>query len=576
MHESTLPGMAACLALQAFLFVPLTLYLSNLQEMNIAIGSVVKLCLIPALLLLLTIIGLSKALPKRHLRQFTVLIALLSILVWVQSNMLLWNYGLLDGVAIDWAVGSWRGYVDMAAWLGVLVVGMVWLQAYWQRIIQLAIGFVLLQALTLASLAFTHQQEMPGKNSADNEIALQQLYQFSKQQNVLHVVIDGFQADVFNDLMHDEAVGKPYREDLSGFVFYGEALGAFPYTRFSVPAFLSGKQYSNEMPQDEFVDKVLGSKNILNLATSKGFELDLGISSPYLESRYSHAHHQNLYNFDDMNSTQEEVAKLLDLSLFRIAPHFIKPLVYNNQKWLLAPLFAGQAGMQFNYFKHTLFLNNFMANMAVGRAAPVYKFLHVMNTHNPMVVNAQCQYVGRAIGTTRASLTAQSKCTLDTVVRLFTKMKELGIYDDSLIVMHGDHGGWAANHRKNPSIKFPTGAEAPEWVASLASPMLAIKLPRATGALTISTVQASLMDLPDTISDIMQWQTDFGHDSLLTLDPAVSRERRFRFYAWRENEWSAEYAGPIQEYIIQGSHYDSPWKLGPLLLPPEVAGKSGQ
>ncbi|RJP81884.1 MAG: hypothetical protein C4522_03915 [Desulfobacteraceae bacterium] len=558
---------ATILAAQLFVFVPAGLYFTNLDEMNIALLALCRLCLVPALLLLLILILVGHVLAPKIRSYLTASLAMFGILVWLQSNVFLWDYGLLDGRLIDWSKDVWRGWVDMAAWLVLLGTAVALSRKYEKRMVQSAVAVFVLQLLTVSVQSLQHYDHIRYEDYKSDR-ALENLYRFSTERNVLHLIVDGFQSDVFNDLIHIPDLGRAYRQAFSGFTYYPETLTVFPYTRFSVPAFLAGQLYDNQMPQDDYVDKVLAGKNIINLARDKGYAIDLGAGTKYLEKRYSHLKHDNLYNLSKLNTQLEEVAKIMDLVLFRAAPHFLKPYIYNGQKWRLTSIFAGPKGMQYNYFKHTYFLQSFIRNMATNRGTPTYKYLHVMNTHNPMVVNSACGYAGEVYPMTRKTLTIQTKCTLDTIVLLFERMREIGVYDNTLILIHGDHGGWTGNHRQGATIKFADGTEAPEWVASLASPMLAIKLPSQAGDLQISDKMVSLADVPDTISDIMGWGYPFGFQSIMRIEETALRERVFRFYSWRKNEWREKYAPPMQEFLITGSHYEVPWELGDIFLPP--------
>ena len=187
-----------------------------------------------------------------------------------------------------------------------------------------------------------------------------------------------------------------------------------------------------------------------------------------------------------------------------------------------------------------------------------------------MVASFECAYAGRTFRDARLTLTLQSKCTLDTLTTLMQKLKSLGIYDSSLIIIHSDHGGWVPNRRKGNPIKLSTGMAAPLWVRSLASPLLSVKLPESTGPLKISNVQASLLDLPDTISDVMGFGATFGHASVLKLSVNEDRKRRFYFYIWQsDREWNMSHTRPIQAYDIYGSHYENEWQLGEVFAPPK-------
>lgn len=550
---------------QVFIFNPIALYFTNVDEMHIVFWDLIKLASLPVFFALLIALLVTKVINNKGKLIVAAILSMLSILVWLQSSIFLWDYGLLDGRLIHWDQAQWRGIVDGAVWLiGIFIVMRA--SAPWrEKIITLAALVFILQLITSVYLIATHIDALKKQRMGSDQ--LQQIYQFSAKQNVLHLMVDGFQSDIFNDLIQVPQLGEYYKTAMQGFTYYPETLGVFPYTRFAIPAFLGAQVYNNSLPQDVFVDKVLSGKNIINAANANGFSVDLVMGGPWLEKRYTHLQHQNQFNIDNMNSILFDAAQVLDMALFRAVPHFIKPLIYNQQKWLLSPMFATSESLQYNYFKHTVFLKEFIQNMKVGRNEPTYKYIHIMNTHNPMVVNADCSYSGHVSGMDREALTYQTKCTMDTVISVLDKLKQLGIYDKTLIIIHGDHGGWVGNRRDGSEIKFWDGTEAEPWLASLASPMLAIKYPSQKGELKISTQLVSLLDLPDTISAAMKWHENFGQQSLLTMDNSVERERSFYFYNWKDSGWDKKYASPIQQFIIEGSHYDTEWKLGEVYLP---------
>ena len=48
-----------------------------------------------------------------------------SILLWAQGNLMVWEYGLLDGRSIDWTKDTWRGWLDFSIWVGGFITAMV-------------------------------------------------------------------------------------------------------------------------------------------------------------------------------------------------------------------------------------------------------------------------------------------------------------------------------------------------------------------------------------------------------------------------------------------------------------------
>ncbi|NIB40039.1 sulfatase-like hydrolase/transferase [Pseudomaricurvus alkylphenolicus] len=567
------------LAAQLFILTPLSLYLTNLQEVGITLGTFLRLCLIPAVLLVLVLFILQRLLAGRVWLYLQLLQFALIVCLWLQANAILWDYGILDGRAIDWGQYPWQGWVDASIWIAVFIAVFRFGSPHLQRLSKLLALILLIQLAPLAAQIYESRHELASIQSFDSTESLDQLYRFSSKHNVIHLTVDGFQADVFDELINRSELGAAYRESFTGFTYYRENLGVFPYTRFAIPAFLAGRVYDNQTSKDSFIDDVFSGKNILNSASEQGYEVDLGISGDYWLKRYSNTSYKNIFalNSDALTgSVHTQFVKLMDLSLFRSLPHFLKPAVYRGQSWLLSSWFSQGNGLQHLYFKHTIFLLNFEREIRVDRDAPVYKYFHIMNTHNPMVVDGRCHYSGRADGMNRQLLTYQSKCTLDTLASFFNVLKERGLYDDSLIIIQGDHGGWPGNRRKGPPIRFPNGNVAPDWLSSLASPLLAIKPPSAAEPLKTSDKLTSLLQLPDTISDILQWQDEFGQQSILDMADDDLGSRSFYFYAWQRDAWETEFAGPIVEFEINGSHYESQWIEKRVIHPIDTSRKQVQ
>ena len=92
----------AILSANVFIFLPFTLYLGNLDQIRAPAFEILQLCLIPALLSFLFILFTERLIPTRFTQHFTIFVATLSILFWLQANVIPWDYGILNGRNIDW------------------------------------------------------------------------------------------------------------------------------------------------------------------------------------------------------------------------------------------------------------------------------------------------------------------------------------------------------------------------------------------------------------------------------------------------------------------------------------------
>ncbi len=571
-------GLSLILVANVFLFTPFTLYVGNLDEFSTPIWPMLALYGIPALALTGLLMALGMVLGEARYRRYTVLIATVGLLLWLQGNALVWEYGLLDGQNIDWNQGAWRGWVDLGIWMAAILAAMAFYRAAERPIVHAAIAVFALQLLVMAYTGFQKADGLLAKSEARHTAdAFKKIRRFSSTQNVLHIILDGFQADVFNEITSNETVGQHYRSALQGFTFFKENMGAFPTTYMAVPALLSGVIYRNHMPKDEFLQTVLGDKSILNAVFDAGYEVDF-VGEDYWVGKYAAANHTNAYIIPTTrHATAQarelgEAAKLLDLTLFRLSPHFLKKYVHNDQNWRVQAAIFGSENRPIWYFKHTAFLDDVAENMTADRAAPVYKLIHSMNTHWPMVVNGNCEYAGGSLPRNRVTVTTQSICSLDAVVRILNKMKELGIYENSLIVIMADHGAGLAPYELKPTTA-ENGEDAvlmDPQVVSMATPLMAIKPPGASGPFQVSTAPSSNVDTAVTMMALLGLESDFDGRVMFDLRPAEQRERRYYLHGWRRDDWDTDYFGPIQEFIINGSVYDSgAWQSGEKFLPPD-------
>ena len=564
-------ALAVIFVANVFLFIPFDIYVANNEEFIAPFIDIMRSIAVPALATLALLTILSVLLKDSRLHAFAVLLAVFSLLVWLQSDILLWGYGRLDGELIDWSIGSWRGWLDSSIWLLTFIFCLRYRHKIFRNLQQFVIVIFFIQIIMMAYTASTSSIKFDKEYPSNNENVLQEIHRFSSQHNIVHILLDGYQSDIFEDLIEDENVGDILRSSFDGFVFYKETLGVFPFTRFALPALLSGKLYKNKASKDDFVNSVFSGKTILNSAHDAGYQIDIS-SGEYWAPKYALGKHTNSYIIppNGMGSASDfkwyNSAKILDLTLFKAAPHYIKKYIYNGQAWLIQSLIS-DSKYQFKYFSHTSFLQKIIKNMEVTRDSPVYKYIHVMNTHNPMVVTPECQFVGGAMATSRPTLVAQSFCTTVTIIEIIDAMKSLGIYDNAMIVIHADHGGWV--NLKNTKEQTAGGnSMIHPWVKSLATPLLMIKPPKAKGELKVSSALVSLTDLPDTISDIMKWDVSFDHQSILDIESNLPRQRSFYFYEWQKDAWTAKHAGPIQEFTVKGSHFTSEWNFGQVYEPP--------
>jgi len=565
----------AALTLLVFVLLPASIYLGNIHEFLTAPGPIIGALLVPALVTLGTAIVALRLGGRQDFSRLGAVIAALTLLAWAQAYLLVWDYGPLDGSPIDWDAAAWRGWVDLPLWIAGLSAAAVLHRRLSKPLATGAFTVVALQVAVLAGDGITHRdvlESRPSQHVATNEFDA--MARFSPDRNVVHIILDSFQADVFKEIINGPA-GPWFRTTMDGFTFFEEHLGTFPGTFYSLPVIVSGQAFRNHMPRTQFIKSAFADKSILNAAKDAGFEVDIASEAMMLDMLMQ-GRFDNAY-LVARPPLAEDAARLLDLALFRLAPHRLKRHVYNEERWLAQRLITSSDLLRFHYFTHNSFLSDVTRRFAADRKAPVYKFFHLMTTHRPFVVNPDCSYAGQVLQRSRETVTAQSRCSLAFIVALLERMKQAGIYERSLIVLMGDHGELVPplRYRDHTFVQDDYEYDLPPHLVGLATPLLAIKPPGGSHPFEVSSTLTSMTDLPATIDALMGFGASFPGRSMMDGAREPATERRFYGFQWNKNEPISEYIESIQEYIVTGSAYEiDSWHVGMRFPRPDGAGSN--
>ncbi|MCP3975109.1 MAG: hypothetical protein GY720_11525, partial [bacterium] len=219
------------------------------------------------------------------------------------------------------------------------------------------------------------------------------------------------------------------------------------------------------------------------------------------------------------------------------------------------------------------FFDELLERLTVKQKEPAYKLLHLLFTHPPIIITAAGEFAGEELPPSRRNIINQATVSMGYFIDFLHKLKALGVYDSSLIVLHADHG----NRRKIDMLGAAgdSSERIPhlERMAGSAMPLMLIKPPHSTRPLTVSEAHTQLTDLPATIATILGFAEEFDGLSMFADElgePGEARERRYFNYRWQRKYWRADYMDKVNEYRIQGSVFDrASWRPGPIHRPPE-------
>ena len=130
--------------------------------------------------------------------------------------------------------------------------------------------------------------------------------------------------------------------------------------------------------------------------------------------------------------------------MFRHAPHVVKTRLSANPDWFGRVFWEESSGSvaverSQEASNSAAFFEQFIEKMTALRSGPVYKLIHLGMPHRPVVMDRECGFIG-VMSFSRDLYRAQSGCAVDLVAEFLDRLRSLGIYDSSLIVVSSDHG----------------------------------------------------------------------------------------------------------------------------------------
>ena len=555
-----------------FLFCPLAIYITNAAEMRVAFLTLVALYFMPFLASMAILVGLGLALPRGLGQCYIAVLAAIGALFWLQSDVLLWGYGPLDGTFIDWPREAWKGYVDTPIWVAGLVAAVCWRRRLLPMVQSLCLFLFAVQVGSLwlmESDPRTESGEKLGRSIAHLDPP-EKLFRFSATKNVIHIVLDGFQSDIFEEIVGDS---KRYRDALQGFTFFKEAITSSTVTYLSVPSFMTATTYRNHIPVWKFKQEALEGRNVVKVLADAGYQVDIASTTDFSLNFYQKGTYFHIRRpFRGKEETERwQAGFMLDLSLFRAAPHFVKRVIYNQQAWSISSMMLELSGLEFKHFSSNEFLRHFTENSSLGRDGPVYKYIHLITPHPPLVVAEGNLPSKIPLEHTRENYKRQAAYALDRIITFLDKLRTLAIYDDSTIIIQSDHGGGF-------SFKMQA-ADSGRWIDSLKSdlqvwggvlPLFLAKPAQSREPLKVSEAQVELNDFSATVAALLGLPEHFGGKNVFAVNSGEERKRRFyRARSPRNRAAKTGFFEYLQEYVISGSVFqESSWRKGRLYPKP--------
>ena len=541
------------IAVTAALVEPLQAALLNGDQLSVAPATLAR-----SLGSLALAIGLPLAMVGAAVSAFSPLrgVALLAALctaAWIQADLFLIEYGTFDGRPLDWSAHGGLAWLEALVWLGLpaLALARPTLPArYAPRILA---ALVLMQTAglggSLANSGPLAVREPPRSNPDASPLAVN-LARFSSRSNGILIVLDALQSDYFAEAMQSESLAASMPE---GFVYYRNAISLYTSTQFSLQSMLTASAVPGGKGALGWRSRQM-RKSLPVALSNAGFDAHLvSFAPPNLScSNLAGSVPCTLLSSVGKLSAADAHAlgvnrELVQLGLFRLAPHILKLQIYDAGEWKIAGPFGAQsappaASLPRATRDDLMALGQLTKELSVEDIAPRFRFLHFAGAHAPALARADCN--GRATGDPRERAVKTTRCVLSRVFALLHALDAQGGYDPSFILIVADHGfpkGRIEARHAIPALPESNGKRARLPYSSMGVPVFLAKRPGERGELRVTDHPVSLCDIPASFLDALDVSAPtkpskrFGCDSIFAAERKTPR-LHFRYADYEQQK----------------------------------------
>lgn len=464
----------------------------------------------------------------------------LAFLTAIQGNWIhdLHRFGVFDGRPVDFRANPAIFWLSWLGWL-TLGAGLFWLIS---RITRIPAWLPALPVLSFCLLLLPSLLNPPqaGLEVVDDDEVDPSVYAFSSLSNLIHLLPDGFQGDTVRQALEEDP-GLASR--FEGFTLFTDHLGRYPGTAPSLYSMLTGKPFPLERGFDfSWVGPETRRLSYQTELARAGFQVDLVPISNYICPENASSCHPRPFKNHGFSHQRDSTLShslllLVDLTLFRLSPLYLKEKIYDRGYWLLSDIATDGDSP-----KPDPILREWTENLHVVADRPVYKWYHYIGTHVPPHWDASCD-LKRHLEPTRKNYLAQAHCILNGIAGFIDRLKAEGIYEQTAFIVSGDHG-----HNTVPDDQVSPQANYGMYDPLLGNgrPTLLIKARGSNGPLAFSDKPTQLLNIMPTALELAGLPN--AGESVFEVPDKAAQKRLFHHYP-SDRFWSG-HPVPYLEYAV--------------------------
>lgn len=421
-------------------FAPAEVYLGNPSEFRFSLDAAVGILAVTALLITVIFSLLISLLPVKVLKFVNLGILGATLCFYLQFLLLNDAMIAMDGNSLILSRGT--KLLNAIIWLVVFAsVYIAWFvfkklgkeKAYITATKYLAIALTVMQLTGFCSLFFTYDRSV---NDAKNlYFSTEGRFEVSKNNNVIYFIIDYCDSTIVAEALQED---PELFNGLDGFTYYPDNVFTHARTFPAISYLLTSHKYLNDIPPQTYIDNAFQNNEFLGRIDDTGADIRL-----YTDPRYigNHAmpYVDNMKTKDSAGFGKIRLGEFLRESVtvsgYRGAPYVMKRFFEYMAESINRTVIISEADQ-------TQLDNDFELYDAIRNTKlsvnenydSAFRFYHMFGSHPGATFNENMEYEENV------SLPRALRGDMKIIKEYIQQLKDLGVYDETTIIITADHG----------------------------------------------------------------------------------------------------------------------------------------
>lgn len=399
-------------------------------------------------------------------RAFAVVVAVVfSVALSCYTQALFMNVGLpqADGGVVNWDDYTTITVLSAVAWIALIAVSVVAVIRYPRKaqmgFCLVALALVVVQGAGVASL-FVGESGASNVAGRTMMVSEKGLLDVSAKTNVVEFVLDNYDTALLEQAVSEEPEMFDGFED---FTWFKDSAGSMIPTRYGNVFLLTGVLPREDEPFSAFLANRYARSPYLGDIRKAGY--DVGVYSDTLGEQYLSADEaiQHLYRYTsnivpldrDAMDVPATAASLLRCALYRDLPWLVKPLAWFYTDEVNRSMFgSGRAASDKTPYlmdDGSLLSRLRTEGLSTNDQDASYRYIHVIGAHDPFSLDRN----GEEVGVGNSNPLDQAIGSMKIVETYINELKQLGVYDQTTVIVTTDHGFWWCQEGEIDQPKSP-------------------------------------------------------------------------------------------------------------------------